>query len=459
MVVSSSALPDASTETSSMIDLEAIHDFATDLAVRAGALLRQAAFSRSQAGYLPPPVASSSSSSSNDTSLSETPDLDVRDKQSNVDIVTETDLRVEKFILEEIQKRYPGHALLAEETYAAGGSKRFGLTDEATWIVDPLDGTVNFLHLFPFVCVSIGFTINKVPVVGAIYAPMLGGLDPRASGGTLWSSCQGRGAYQSYPSTTDSTQCSLAFLERYACSAMPRPQPVTSTTPAATTAGATTSTTSTSADPSSSSSSSAAPQPPGPQPLRLPLQPTRPLSRQAPSGLLIASEWGKDRRANPDGNLLRKANSFLNLAGEKGSRNGLGGQIQGLRSMGSAALDLAFCASGTIDVFWEGGCWEWDVCAGLAVLYEAGGIATEGNAPPPDLPLWDSKSGMRLPRPSLGARRFLCVRPCLVGSPAGEKGEEEETAVQAQERVVRSIWQRLHLGGLAYQREGVEYAY
>lgn len=451
----------SSSSTSMALDLEAVHDFATDLAVRAGALLRQAAFSRSQAGYLPPPSASTSTSTSTSaaSTATTTPDLDVRDKQSNVDIVTETDLRVEKFILDEIRARYPRHALLAEETYAAGGSKRFGLTDEPTWVVDPLDGTVNFLHLFPFVCVSIGFTVGKVPVVGAIYAPMLGGLDPRASGGTLWSSCQGRGAYQSYPSTTDPTQCSLAFLERYACSAIPRSPPTGN--PAGATASASTSS-ATSADPSSSSSSSssAAPPPPGPQPLRLPLQPTRPLSRQAPSGLLIASEWGKDRRGAPDGNLLRKANSFLNLAGERGSRGGLGGQAQGLRSMGSAALDLAFCASGAVDVFWEGGCWEWDVCAGLALLYEAGGVATEGNAPPLDSELWDAKkSGGRLPRPSLGARRFLCVRPCLVGSPAGKQGEEEETALQAQERVVRSIWERLHLGGLAYQRDGVEYAY
>lgn len=36
-----------------------------------------------------------------------------------------------------------------------------------------------------------------------------------------------------------------------------------------------------------------------------------------------------------------------------------GGQVHGLRSLGSAALDLAFCAAGSVDVFWEGGCWEW----------------------------------------------------------------------------------------------------
>jgi fructose-1,6-bisphosphatase/inositol monophosphatase family enzyme len=47
------------------------------------------------------------------------------------------------------------------------------LTDAPTWVVDPLDGTTNFVHRFPFVCVSIGLVINKVPVVGVVYNPIL----------------------------------------------------------------------------------------------------------------------------------------------------------------------------------------------------------------------------------------------------------------------------------------------
>lgn len=47
------------------------------------------------------------------------------------------------------------------------------LTDEPTWLVDPLDGTTNFVHRFPFVCVSIGLAIKKVQVLGVVYNPIL----------------------------------------------------------------------------------------------------------------------------------------------------------------------------------------------------------------------------------------------------------------------------------------------
>jgi len=46
---------------------------------------------------------------------------------------------------------------------------------------------------------------------------------------------------------------------------------------------------------------------------------------------------------------------------------------QGLRSLGSAALNLCAVAAGEMDVYWEAGCWAWDVCAGWVVLEEAGG--------------------------------------------------------------------------------------
>lgn len=45
------------------------------------------------------------------------------------------------------------------------------LTDEPTWIIDPIDGTTNFIHSNPLTCVSIGLTVNKVPVLGVVYAP------------------------------------------------------------------------------------------------------------------------------------------------------------------------------------------------------------------------------------------------------------------------------------------------
>lgn len=52
---------------------------------------------------------------------------------------------------------------------------------------------------------------------------------------------------------------------------------------------------------------------------------------------------------------------------------------QSVRSSGSAALDFCYVAAGSLDVFWEGGCWIWDVCAGWLIVEEAGGIVTGAN--------------------------------------------------------------------------------
>ena len=52
-------------------------------------------------------------------------------------------------------------------------SKKINLTDNPTWVIDPLDGTTNFVHGFPFVCISIGLVLNKEPVLGLIYNPIL----------------------------------------------------------------------------------------------------------------------------------------------------------------------------------------------------------------------------------------------------------------------------------------------
>lgn len=57
----------------------------------------------------------------------------------------------------------------------------------------------------------------------------------------------------------------------------------------------------------------------------------------------------------------RKVESFVNMAGEIGGRGGKGGMVHGVRSLGSATLDLAYVACGSLDIWWEGGCWEWFV--------------------------------------------------------------------------------------------------
>lgn len=114
-------------ETNMPFDLEAIHDFATSLCMRAGSALRANALHRAQSGYLSASSAGVGPSRATDAAVADT--LNIQDKDSNVDIVTDVDIAVEKLILDAIRERWPEHKLLAEESYAAGGSKRFELDD------------------------------------------------------------------------------------------------------------------------------------------------------------------------------------------------------------------------------------------------------------------------------------------------------------------------------------------
>ncbi|CAL9761734.1 unnamed protein product [Musa acuminata subsp. burmannicoides] len=104
--------------------------------------------------------------------------------KGQVDLVTETDKACEELIFNHLKKHYPDHKFIGEETSAAFGTAE--LTDEPTWIVDPLDGTTNFVHGFPFVCVSIGLAIGKVPTVGVVYNPIIG---------ELFTGVRGQGAF------------------------------------------------------------------------------------------------------------------------------------------------------------------------------------------------------------------------------------------------------------------------
>uniref|UniRef100_A0A452SWJ1 inositol-phosphate phosphatase n=1 Tax=Ursus americanus TaxID=9643 RepID=A0A452SWJ1_URSAM len=91
----------------------------------------------------------------------------VSTKTSAADLVTETDHLVEGLIISELQKRFPSHRFIAEESAAAGA--KCVLTPNPTWIVDPIDGTCNFVHRFPTVAVSIGFAVDQELEFGVIY--------------------------------------------------------------------------------------------------------------------------------------------------------------------------------------------------------------------------------------------------------------------------------------------------
>eukprot|EP00118_Oscarella_pearsei_P003517 m.14597 g.14597 ORF g.14597 m.14597 type:complete len:281 (+) comp25848_c0_seq1:151-993(+) len=86
----------------------------------------------------------------------------------STDLVTETDDLVEKLIISTLKERFPTHRFIGEESVAAGDHCG-EITDDPTWMIDPIDGTTNFIHRFPYVAVSIGFWVKKKPVIGVIY--------------------------------------------------------------------------------------------------------------------------------------------------------------------------------------------------------------------------------------------------------------------------------------------------
>lgn len=98
------------------------------------------------------------------------------DYKSARDIVTEADHQSEALILDAVRQRHPTDAILAEETgehqAVAGEAPLSGRG--RVWIIDPLDGTVNYANGIPFFCVSIGLIIDGVPAVGVIHDPTRG---------------------------------------------------------------------------------------------------------------------------------------------------------------------------------------------------------------------------------------------------------------------------------------------
>jgi myo-inositol-1(or 4)-monophosphatase len=216
------------------------------------------------------------------------------DKKNGVDLVTKIDKEIEVFVSDALKERYPEFEFCGEESYVSGTQ----LTDGPVFIVDPIDGTTNFIHFFPNCCISLGFAYQKVPLVGVIYSPFLD---------VLYTGAKGHGSYVTMGQNL---------------------------------------------------------------PLRLPLLNPSPLKLQS---ALCAIEWGSDRSGK---NFKVKSDTFKLLAAEE--KDG-GAFVHGFRSTGSAALNLASVAAGSLDCYWEGGLQVWDVCAGWVILEEAGGKIVGGN--------------------------------------------------------------------------------
>jgi myo-inositol-1(or 4)-monophosphatase len=107
--------------------------------------------------------------------------LELGTKSSAIDLVTEVDRLSEAAIRAEVASTFPDHVVLGEEAGQAPGDARF------RWIVDPLDGTVNFAHGFPFYCTSIALEVDGQVAVGVV-------LD--TAGGERFSATAGGGAFR-----------------------------------------------------------------------------------------------------------------------------------------------------------------------------------------------------------------------------------------------------------------------
>ena len=94
-------------------------------------------------------------------------DFEIKHKKEYSDLVTAIDKKSEKKIIEIIHNYFPEHNVIGEE----GGN--LNKESDYKWIVDPIDGTVNFAHALPIFCVSIALEIKGEVILGIVYSPML----------------------------------------------------------------------------------------------------------------------------------------------------------------------------------------------------------------------------------------------------------------------------------------------
>ncbi|WWC73709.1 uncharacterized protein I206_107681 [Kwoniella pini CBS 10737] len=273
---------------------------------------------------------------------------DIEEKKNSVDLVTETDQAVEEMIKAAVAEKYPSHKFIGEESYAAGD--RPPLTDEFTWIVDPIDVLSPYTHRTqltdsPFVACSIGVAHKSKSVVGVIALPFLN---------QILSARLGGGAYMNKST----------------------PLPLTGGIP----------------------------------------QPLTDLSK-----CMIGAEWGSDRTEQT---FAKKTASFARLAGDptKGVQGGI--MAHALRTTGSTCCNVAAIAAGQLDVYWDAGCFPWDVCAGAIIVSETGGFFSGGKG------AFEKAAG---PGEILMGRRYVLVRAL--------PPSKTETTEQIQRRLVKELYE------------------
>jgi myo-inositol-1(or 4)-monophosphatase len=194
-------------------------------------------------------------------------------KKGEIDLVTEADLAAEKLVVEIIGRNFPRDAILAEESGRKGKATR-------TWIVDPLDGTTNYAHSFPFFAVSIALEVGNERVLGVVYNPSMH---------ECFEAAKGKGARLNGKAFQVSGTGSLRDS-------------------------------------------------------------------------LLATGFPYDVHERPE-RVVALLEKMLVRA-------------QGVRRLGSAALDMCYVAAGRLDGFWEEDLKPWDTAAGEIMVKEAGGRVT-----------------------------------------------------------------------------------
>jgi myo-inositol-1(or 4)-monophosphatase len=197
--------------------------------------------------------------------------LTIRTKRAH-DFVSEVDEAAEDAIIRVLKEAYPDHGVLAEES----GYRQKDA--EYLWVIDPLDGTTNFLHGFPQYCVSIGLMHKGKPTQAVV-------LDPNRN--ELFTATRGAGAY------LNDRRIRVSKIDRM-------------------------------------------------------------------EGALIGTGFPFK--------VIDRVDEYLRML-----RNVMKA-TSGVRRPGAAALDLAYVACGRLDGFWERGLSPWDMCAGVLLIREAGGL-------------------------------------------------------------------------------------
>jgi len=196
-------------------------------------------------------------------------------KKGLVDLVTEADTASEKSIIECIRQTFPDHSILAEESGLGHGD------DAHQWIIDPLDGTVNFAHQVPIFSISIAFALKGKPVMGIVLNPIMG---------ELFSAIVGEGAFlNDRPIQVSNTRTVIESL--------------------------------------------------------------------------LATGFPYNLRSTFD-TIAGRLQTCLKAA-------------QGIRRMGSAAIDICAVGCGRFDGFWEQNLHPWDTAAAIVVASEAGARVTD----------------------------------------------------------------------------------